>query len=578
MKRLRKRIWRCVKISLLVWVVTYAVGVYMGRRVKISRSTTFLTEPVGEDGMVDYVAAIRQKYGKGVTPQNNAAPLLLRIIGPPPWETDTQATRPDAASVGEPWVRLMKYLDKIPPDVLPRPAKGTPRPSKYDLEDRVHEMIQRDADFSPEFLGMLEDGMLRDVLRYRHLPRATSAPWRAEEFPVIAAWLEVNRHRVALVPAATQRPRYYIASDWAVAKITDFDAPTVHRLGALQDIGEALACQAMLQVRNGQLAEAWSNVLAGHRLSRLLAGQGAIPGERIVSMRIENHVARAAQGLATSGRLSAGQAREYLGHLQALGPLPAVMGLAYEIDRFHLLEVAQLHARGEIPYPWPETGQGIGPRLYDYVPTLRYLAVDWDQVLARLNRYYDQVQEAMQKPTHSTRRKALQAMTADTAQAWPRGRPWGAAAVRTVKWSCLSGVPVVGRTCVAKEVAAAMLSEHDAPAWGMLSRYEEARAAGVLAKTALALAAFRAETGRMPAKLEELTPKYFAILPVDPITAKPPLYRKKMDGWVLYSVGENDMDDHGVESADRVVCRRRTDDGQIVNVYPARDIVVRFGL
>jgi len=63
-------------------------------------------------------------------------------------------------------------------------------------------------------------------------------------------------------------------------------------------------------------------------------------------------------------------------------------------------------------------------------------------------------------------------------------------------------------------------------------------------ETAASLAAFRAMHGSYPATLEELVPEIMPELPPDPFTGDPLEYRRKGDGYVLYSVGP-DRKDHG---------------------------------
>jgi hypothetical protein len=51
-----------------------------GPKITISRETTFVTGPLRPDGSVDYLAAINERYSKGVTPDNNAAVPLLQVL------------------------------------------------------------------------------------------------------------------------------------------------------------------------------------------------------------------------------------------------------------------------------------------------------------------------------------------------------------------------------------------------------------------------------------------------------------------------------------------------------------------
>jgi hypothetical protein len=62
----------------------------------------------------------------------------------------------------------------------------------------------------------------------------------------------------------------------------------------------------------------------------------------------------------------------------------------------------------------------------------------------------------------------------------------------------------------------------------------------------LALERYRQEKGSWPDKLEALTPKYLAGLPLDPYDGKPIRYRRVAEGVIVYSVGPDGKDDGGV--------------------------------
>ena len=70
--------------------------------------------------------------------------------------------------------------------------------------------------------------------------------------------------------------------------------------------------------------------------------------------------------------------------------------------------------------------------------------------------------------------------------------------------------------------------------------------------TALAVERYRLEHGRLPTQLEELVPTYLTAVPVDPVDGQPLRYRHEDEGFVLYSIGRNLIDDggHGFRDAD----------------------------
>jgi hypothetical protein len=62
---------------------------------------------------------------------------------------------------------------------------------------------------------------------------------------------------------------------------------------------------------------------------------------------------------------------------------------------------------------------------------------------------------------------------------------------------------------------------------------------------AFALAAYRADHARWPARLDELTPRYLPKVPGDVFSGGPLSWRPEKDGYLLYSVGPNGRDEDG---------------------------------
>ena len=69
---------------------------------------------------------------------------------------------------------------------------------------------------------------------------------------------------------------------------------------------------------------------------------------------------------------------------------------------------------------------------------------------------------------------------------------------------------------------------------------------------AFALAAYRADHGAYPAKLDELVPKYVEAIPKDIFNNDADLHYTRQDnGFLLYSFGRNGIDDGGKGYGDR---------------------------
>ncbi len=64
-------------------------------------------------------------------------------------------------------------------------------------------------------------------------------------------------------------------------------------------------------------------------------------------------------------------------------------------------------------------------------------------------------------------------------------------------------------------------------------------------RAALACERYRLAQGKWPATLGALIPQYLSSIPLDPYSGQPLLYRLLPDGVVIYSVGDNGVDDQG---------------------------------
>jgi hypothetical protein len=100
----------------------------------------------------------------------------------------------------------------------------------------------------------------------------------------------------------------------------------------------------------------------------------------------------------------------------------------------------------------------------------------------------------------------------------------------------------------------------------VLNRVFNVEAARELTVTALALKRYQLRHGQYPPALSALVPELLPALPLDPADGQPLQYRLKSDGaFVLYSVGENDVDDGGDASPAK--------ESESVNWEKGRDLV-----
>ena len=67
------------------------------------------------------------------------------------------------------------------------------------------------------------------------------------------------------------------------------------------------------------------------------------------------------------------------------------------------------------------------------------------------------------------------------------------------------------------------------------------------ADAGIAIELYRREHGgELPKSLADLAPKYLAAVPVDPYTGQPMFYKVTPEGFAIYAVGRNGLDDGGI--------------------------------
>src|SRR5438132_2113672 len=80
----RRRVWHALTYIVCLLLVLIAIDLLLirsRRKINSGYFTTRITSPLREDGRIDYLTAIETYFGHDVTPENNAAPLILRAFG-----------------------------------------------------------------------------------------------------------------------------------------------------------------------------------------------------------------------------------------------------------------------------------------------------------------------------------------------------------------------------------------------------------------------------------------------------------------------------------------------------------------
>ncbi len=479
----RRRVWRgaIYRGALLLIAIAIDLVVANARRtIRPGYMTTRIVQPRLADGSIDYAVALDQYFGRGVTPENNAAVPLLQVLGrqalstfqPPDGVTDALGMPP----LPEQGDYFVAYADFARSRSLPA--------TKEAVDWSLPEPFTYPSDISPE----------------------------------IAKWVERNDAALTRIVEATRRPRFFVPVFAGKRNVTLVETQMRH-LKPLKEVGHALHARALMRLGTGDGAGCMEDLLALHRLARLLS-QGSTMVERVVGMSIETSAARADATAASSGKLTPQQCRAMDAALAGLGELPTYMDTIDRSERLLGMDVVQALAK----LPPTEAGRLFNVLQNKYTPppwTFRFLPIPYERTMREMNQAYDGMLAATRQPTYPQRREALRLWTTEVDRSVQRGTYLN---LLSADWAVSLLLPALERATV---------------------RLESARMQTHLARVALALAAFRAERGAYPASLAELSPAYLPDVPADAFVEKPLAYARTADGYALYSAGPNMTDDGG---------------------------------
>lgn len=435
----------------------------------IGKETTFVTGPVDKDGYIDYAAALNERLGKGVTPETNANVLIWKALGP----------KPDGGK-GMP-AKFFKLMGMDEP-----PEKGD---YFIELTTFLHDQLK------------IEDAAITGAIERQRLV-ASGSPWAEKEYPEIAKWLKANEKPLDQVVEATKRPHYFcpILPDKTESGAAGIVGAILSgNLQAFRKLTTTLASRAMQRVNDGEFDEAWTDLLACHRLARFV-GRGGTTIEGIVAVAVESIAQRADVVFLERFPKDSKKLKQRLNELRSL---PQMVRASEQF--------------------------GGGERLVQLAQATHSAATfpgNWDPALRNLNRWYDRIAKAASESDHQTRINALTEIEDELTKVLddaPKSKNEAQSTAMTDIWVKLA-VPAFRKAIDASD------------------RAEQGERNLLIA---FALAIYLIDEGSYPKSLGALAPKYLDTLPKDLFTGKPLVYRPNENGYLLYSLGPDGKDDEG---------------------------------
>jgi hypothetical protein len=461
---------------------------------KLGKDTTYVTEPLDDEGYLDYESALNRKLRGKSTPESNAVVTLLRVFGPKP---EGAELKPD----------FYKWLG----------VEAPPEDGPYLVPHGKHFLRELQA----------ADRQAFDDLE----TRLRRKPWKSEDAPRHADWLKLNEKPLALAVEASRKKDYFhpwVARDPKGGRAMLIGAllPMVQRN---REIASALSLRAALKLGQGRIVDAFEDVLAIHRLARLTS-QGASNIELLVGIALQSIAHQSEITIFEHGKPTAKQALAYQAELLKLPPMATVADKLRLGERFVFLDAVQSMPR--------EGGENVAGAadLAGKTPEEILRAIDFELIFRMGNDFFDRYEAALGKPTRAERQEAATAISKEMKGLMDRAK--------NPKLR-VGANPEALRKLVSEGIGAVYL-DLMMPAFVKLAdvtdRSGQTHRNGVVLT---ALGAHFADEKKYPDKLTDLVPKYLKELPGDVFSGKELIYSKTEAGYLIYSIGPNGKDDGG---------------------------------
>jgi hypothetical protein len=474
----------------------------------IDKQTTFILKPLKPDGYPDYFAALNYYCRGSATADSNAAVLLVKAFGP---ELVPSSIRD-------------QYFGLLGIDELPLA-------DKYFV--RSQEMMERWVKATPQLVESEQPDSLQG-----QFTSAGIQPWSVDEYPMVAEWLAINETSLRLITAASRRANFYEPVASPSQNLPALYSVTMPLEQALGEITLALQARAMLFAKSGDVDAALDDLITCHRWLRFMS---AVPlGQYAVETRTsEISLCQMELKILHCCHPSLKQVERMRAELAGLPPLGSLADRINLADRFRYLDTVCLV---------DQKGSGALQQLFGEMSLTSEesalqkatsdLLFDWNEPLRMGNEWFDREAAVYRMTNRAEREIALEKLHADLEQMSTDAAKPG---IFVLNWFTKRSA----KAAISRVVGASLLQLFDNEAPGILNIDDQLQLHLAFIQTGSALAAYRADNGEYPERLELLTPKYVAQLPHDLYKDQSPLhYRRESSGYLLYSVGVNGRDEH----------------------------------
>jgi hypothetical protein len=365
----RRRFWRAliyIVCLLLVVVAADLLLVQTRRRISPGYFTTRIEAPLREDGRIDYLTALENYFGDGVTPDNNAAPLLLLAFG----REALPRTQPDDG-----------ITNRLGMQHLPKEGRYYVR---YEDWCKAHAAQQEDDPTDPS-----------DAI---HWPLKVSASTEQ--------WIKDNERPLELIIEASKKPRYFMPFNGGNRTWTILEVLIPH-VRFIAEVHRPLLTRALLRLQQGDVAGFRQDLFAVHRLARL-AGSAPTLVERLAAVtQLEIAACHAQRAAALSGKLSSAELKSIAAELSEIGDLPSMRDGVNIGERYMGLDVMQSLAQLSPLQSARMLDQLQNGRPGMPVALMSLVPIPYEKAMRSINAFHDGALAATQLSNYPQRMEAL---------------------------------------------------------------------------------------------------------------------------------------------------------------------------
>lgn len=456
---------------------------------RVSQETTYITSPLGVDGLPEYRVALAEIRGEPVAPEHNFMVALVQALGAEIFIEEVRA--PMLEALGD-------------PELLPEDQRFVPL-GQFDPE----------ADY-PYFDG----------------------PWTESEHPRIAAWLKRNKRALDKLLAETRRPSAWLPVPWgAAATYCPLDIVRV------RSVARVLSSRALRALSQGSVLEAWHDLHSLIELYVLLEQADPTLMGRLSCRLLLTYSFQLLEQLLPYPTPTASAART----LQLINQWSPTYSLVEVLRYERLSAIADYSSRVRVEDFDDSLAEILGVPEVE-IPWLmkKDQFVDTNTFLEQINRWYDGLDRAAACTNYWDSREALDQRQQD----WDEQFEIRASARKWQRFQVYFMTPGQRRKLKTlwlfdRSIQSSLLDMTRHHFW-------DVPAVLAVMRGAIAAVLYREKNRDLPRNLPELVPTFLATVPIDPYSSDPIRYRTTKTGFVVYSVGEDLEDDGGDPEHDRI--------------------------